>query len=72
MRDVILTDRNSLTNCDILKEIYFHKNHAIDNGDELIKYLMENGATHKEIKESMNIPLRKIQEISKSIDRREM
>ena len=72
MRGVILTNRDCLTNCDILKAIYFHKNHAIDNEEELIKFLMENGATHKEINESMKIPLRKIQGISRSLDRKEM
>lgn len=70
MRNVILSDRSCLTNCDVLKEIYFHKNHTIENEDELIKYLMENGATHKEINESMRIPLRKIQGISKIVDRK--
>ena len=72
MRGVILTNRDCLTNCDILKAIYFHKKHAIDNDEELIKFLMENGATHKEINESMKIPLRKIQGISRSLDRKEM
>lgn len=72
MRGIILSDRYRLTNCDVLKEIYFHKNHSIEVEDDLIKYLMENGATHKEINESMKIPLRKIQGISKDVDRKEM
>lgn len=72
MRGVILTNRDCLTNCDILKAIYFHKNHAIDNEEELVKFLMENGATHKEINESMKIPIRKIQGISRSLDRKEI
>lgn len=71
MRGVILSDRTCLTNCDVLKEIYFHRNHTVEDEDELIKYLMENGATHKEINESMKIPLRKIQGISKNVDRKE-
>lgn len=71
MRGVILSDRDCLTNCDVLKEIYFHRNHTVEDEDELIKYLMENGATHKEINESMKIPLRKIQGISKNVDRKE-
>lgn len=71
MRSVILSDRNCLTNCDVLKEIYFHKNHAVSDENALIRYLMENGATHKEINESMKVPLRKIQGISKSVDRKE-
>ena len=72
MRGVILSDRDCLTNCDVLKEVFFHKNHSIEVEDDLIKYLMENGATHKEINESMKIPLRKIQGISKGVDRKEM
>lgn len=71
MRGVILSDRDCLTNCDVLKEIYFHRNHTVEDEDELIKYLIENGATHKEINESMKIPLRKIQGISKNVDRKE-
>ena len=72
MRSVILSDRGCLTNCDVLKEIYFHQNHSIEVEDDLIKFLMENGATHKEINECMRIPLRKIQGISKGVDRKEM
>lgn len=72
LRNVVLSNRDCLTNCDVLKEIYLHKNHSICNEDSLIKYFMDNGATHKEINESMQIPLRKIQGISKAIDRKEM
>ena len=72
LRNVVLSSRDCLTNCDVLKEIYLHKNHSICNEDSLIKYFMDNGATHKEINESMQIPLRKIQGISKAIDRKEM
>ena len=72
MRGVILSDRDCLTNCDVLKEIFFHNYHSIEIEDDLIKYLMENGATHKEINENMKIPLRKIQGISKNVDRKEV
>lgn len=72
MRDVILSDRNCLTNCDVLKELYFHNNHSVGNEDELIKYLMTNGVTHKEMNESLKIPLRKIQGVSKNVDRKEI
>ena len=65
MRRVILEGRTSLTNCDMLKEVYFHKKHSIENEDDFIEYLIENGATHKEINKSLGIPLRKIQDISK-------
>lgn len=72
IRGVILSNRNCLTNCDVLKAIYFHKNHIIENEDELIKFLLEYGATHKEINETIKYPLRKIQEISKNINRKEV
>ena len=72
MRGVILSGRKCLTNCDVLKEIYFHKNHSIENEDGFIKYLIDCGATHKEINESLGIPLRKIQGISKDVDRKEL
>lgn len=72
IREVILSDRSILTNCDMLKSIFFYKNHAIENEDELIEYLLKNGVTHKELNDSLVIPLRKIQGISKKIDRREL
>lgn len=70
MKNIILTNRDCLTNCDVLKEIYLHNHHTIINEDEFIQFLIENGATHKEINENMRLPLRKIQEISKNFDRR--
>lgn len=72
MRSVILSERDCLTNCDILKEAFFHKNHSIEAEDALVKYLMEHGVTHKELNESTKIPLRKIQGISKHVDRKEI
>ena len=55
LRNVVLSNRDCLTNCDVLKEIYLHKNHSICNEDRLIKFFMDNGATHKEINESMQV-----------------
>ena len=72
IREVILSGRSSLTNCDILKSIFFYKNHAIENEDDLIEYLLKNGVTHKEINDSLAIPLRRIQGISKNLDRKEL
>ena len=71
LRNVILSYRDCLTNCDVIKEIYFHRNHTIDNEDEFISYLLSHGVTHKELNEGLAIPLRKIQSVSKSIDRKE-
>ena len=72
LRNVILSNRDCVTDCDVLKEIYMHRNHSIANEDELIIFLINYGATHKEINETMHIPLRRIQEISKGIDRKEV
>lgn len=72
IREVILSGRSSLTNCDILKSIFFYKNHVIENEDDLIEYLLKNGVTHKEINDSLAIPLRRIQGISKNLDRKEL
>lgn len=70
MRDVILSQRSCLTNCDVLKELYFQKNHAIEDESDFIRYLLENGATHKEINDSLEIPLRKVQTVSKNVERK--
>ncbi|CAA7599577.1 ATPase, AAA-type, core [Acididesulfobacillus acetoxydans] len=66
VRQNIIRGKESVTSCDILREIYFHKHHRIKDEDEFIRYLFRNNATHKEINESLGIPLRKIQGISKS------
>lgn len=72
LRNVILSDRDTITNCDILKDIYFHQNHTIDDEDAFIAYLLSHGVTHKELNEGLEIPLRKIQNVSKNIDRKEI
>lgn len=72
LRNVILSDRDTLTNWDILKDIYFHQNHTIDDEDAFIAYLLSHGVTHKELNEGLEIPLRKIQNVSKNIDRKEI
>jgi len=55
----------------MLKEIHLHRNHGIKEEDDLIRYLLLNGATHREIYEDLNIPLREIRTISKNIGGRE-
>jgi SpoVK/Ycf46/Vps4 family AAA+-type ATPase len=61
----ILNDKNILNNYDILKEIYFHKNHNINNENDFISFLLTKGTKQKEINEVFGIPIRKIQKISK-------
>lgn len=71
MRSIVLSGKTQLTNCDILKEIYFHKHHAIESEGDFVEFLLKNSATHKEINDSLDIPLRKIQEVSKQIKKEE-
>jgi SpoVK/Ycf46/Vps4 family AAA+-type ATPase len=62
----IIYERNLVTSSDVLREIYFHQNHSIDSEDDFINYLLRNNAPHREINESLGIPLRKIQAVSKN------
>lgn len=64
-KDAIIKHKKLINSCDILKEIYFYKYHNVDNEDVFLKFLLSYGATHKEINESLDIPLRKIQALSK-------
>lgn len=61
----IIKGSNFITSCDVFREIYFHQNHSIDSEDEFIHYLLRNDAPHQEIHESLGIPLRRIQAISR-------
>jgi len=72
MRNVILAQRSELTICDVLKEVFFHKNHSIENEDEFIEYLLTYGATHEELKGVLNIPLRTVRNVSKRIGREDL
>lgn len=65
MRECIIDNREALSMADILKSIYFYNNHGIDNEEEYFKYLLDNGATHREMNTILEIPLRKVHSISK-------
>lgn len=65
LRNAIIREKSMVTICDVLREIYFYNNHNIDNEDEFIRFLIQNNVTQKEINESLKIPLRKIQNVSK-------
>lgn len=67
IKEAIIKRKAILSSCDLLKEIFFHRYHNIEKEDDFIRFLIENGATHREINENMDIPLRKIQSISKGI-----
>ena len=72
LRSAVLTEAECLTNYQVLKETFFHLNHSIEDEDYLVRYMMENGVTHKEINENMNIPFRRIQGISRNVNRKEI
>jgi SpoVK/Ycf46/Vps4 family AAA+-type ATPase len=69
MRNMVIGGKDILTDCEMLKEIYLHRNHGIKEESDLIKYLLLNGATHRSINEDMGIPLRKVRNISKDTER---
>lgn len=69
IRSTVINDKEFVSISDMLKELYLYKNHGIENEDEFIKYLLENHAPHKEINDKLDIPLRKIQTISKAISK---
>lgn len=71
LRTVLLSGRETLTNCDILKSIYLYEKHAVECEDDFIAFLLKNGVTHKEANDSFEIPLRKIQAVSKTLERKE-
>lgn len=65
IRNSIIREKDFVTTCDVLREIYFYKKHNIEDEDAFIRFLIQNNVTHKEINESLGIPLRKIQTVSK-------
>ncbi len=67
VKTAIIKGRKEITVCDILKEVYFHKYHGVENEEDYIRFLLQYGATHKEIDECLDISMRKVQEISKKM-----
>ena len=57
----ILSQKKCLSASDELKEIFLFRNHAIDDEKRFVNFLLDNGATQKEISEEQGIPIRKIQ-----------
>ena len=70
LKTVVLSGREILTNCDVLKSIYLYEKHAVECENDFIAFLLNHGVTHKEANESLGISLRKIQSISKSLERK--
>lgn len=65
MKEVIIKGRTSISNCDILREIYFHQHHSIENMEEFLRFLIKYGATQREISELFDISMRKVKDVSK-------
>ncbi len=65
LKHMILSDKSCLSSCDVLKQIYFHTYHAIEDESGFVDFLLQHGATHREINEEADIPLRTIQNVSK-------
>ena len=64
IKNSLINETGAVSLYDILREIYLIRNHAIENGDDYLKYLIEHGMTHKELY-SLGFPLRKIRMLSK-------
>lgn len=69
LRNIILSGRDSLSNCDVLKEIFSRENNSIDNEDQLLDYLLSFGATQRDINAYLGIPVRTIQEAAKRLEK---
>ena len=66
IKNNFINKRENLNNCSILREIYFYKNHTINDEEKFIYYLLQNSVTHKEINENFGFSLRRIQAVSKN------
>ena len=47
IKEAIIKRKAVLNSCDVLKEIYFHQYHNIENEDQFIRFLLKYGATHR-------------------------
>ena len=67
IRYTIISNVDYVNYGEILKEIYMHSNHTIEDDDKFLTFLIKYKATQKEIFE-IGIPYRKIQSIMKEGD----
>ena len=67
IRNTIINDGDYINYGEILKEIYMHSNHTIDDEEKFLSYLIKYKTTQKEIHE-LGIPYRKIQSLVKEED----
>ena len=67
-RKMILSHETCISFADVLREIYLFRHHELDDIG-FIKFLLIHKIPHKEINALFYFPLRKIQDISKTIER---
>jgi len=60
IRETIINNQEFISYGEILKEIYMHSKHTIDDEEDFLSYLLKYKATQKEIYD-LGIPYRKIQ-----------
>lgn len=68
-RNMIIDAKPRLTKAMVLKEAYLHRHHTLSDSNGYLRFLLEHGVTQREIHESLNIPLRTIQSVSKELAR---
>lgn len=64
-RSCLVNGKKSVSEYDLLREVFFFKEHSLTE-DDFLPFLLENGMTHRELQES-GFPLRKIQAVSKQV-----
>lgn len=64
IKNNLINNVNSVSLYDILRETYLFRNHAINNEETYLKYLINNGITHRQL-HSLGFSLRTIRKISK-------
>ena len=60
IRKTVIQKEEKLSYTNLLYEIYLYKNHKINDIEETIRYLNENGVSQKKIKDLLNLPIRTI------------
>lgn len=60
IKKCILNDKHELTYYDVLYELYIRKNPSLQNDEQIIKFLYENGMTQKDIVSRSGYSIRKV------------
>ncbi len=68
IKNSLISDSEEVSMYDILREAFLFRNHLINDENDYLTYLIENGMTHREL-QKRGFPLRKVQAISKMLRR---